>query len=153
MTSRARQLRRFLELAHAERQTLIASATGLPLVWLGLRLLGLARMQALLQAHHDQMGQPLPLQDMQALAGLVNIAARHTVGPVTCLTRSLLLVWLLRRRGVRGQLRIGVRRIESGLAAHAWVEVDDMPVNDQADIGARFLPFGELIPLRAFQTR
>ena len=42
-----------------------------------------------------------------------------------CLTRSLVLIDLLARRGVQGQLVIAVRPQELlALAAHAWVEVD-----------------------------
>lgn len=142
----------FLKLGRADQRTLIAATTGLPLVWLGLHLLGLSRIHALLTGPPVARRQPMPLQDMQALAGVVNIGARHTWG-ATCLTRSLLLIWLLRRRGVQTQLRIGVRLAGDGLAAHAWVELGDVPVNDQADIRDRFAPFGDLVPLKAFRGR
>jgi hypothetical protein len=38
-----------------------------------------------------------------------------------CGPRSLTLWWLLRRHGVAGELRIGVRRDGECIAAHAWV--------------------------------
>lgn len=79
--------------------------------------------------------------DVLALAEAVNIAARHTPFHATCLTRSLLLCWLLRRRGVSSELRIGVNLSAGMLRAHAWVECAGQPVNDRADIADEFRPF------------
>jgi transglutaminase superfamily protein len=146
------RLVQFQKLGFADQRTLIAAATGLPLVWLGLHLLGLSRIHALLTGPPLARTQPMPFKDMQALAGVVNIAARHSWG-ATCLTRSLLLIWLLRRRGIHTQLRIGVRLAGGGLAAHSWVELGDLPVNDQPDVRARFAPFSDLVPLKAFRAR
>jgi hypothetical protein len=58
-----------------------------------------------------------------------------------CLQRSLVLAWLLRRRGIDGRLRIGVQTDEGGLIAHAWVEVAGEPVNDTRDHCARYAAF------------
>ena len=79
--------------------------------------------------------------DIMALAEAVNIAARHTPFHATCLTRSLLACWLLRRRGVFSELRIGVNLSSGTLKAHAWVEYAGQPVNDRADIADEFRPF------------
>ena len=40
-----------------------------------------------------------------------------------CLPRALATHAMLRRRGIASRLCLGVARKESGLAAHAWVEV------------------------------
>jgi Transglutaminase-like superfamily len=40
-----------------------------------------------------------------------------------CLPRALAAHAMLRRRGIASRLCLGVARKESGLAAHAWVEV------------------------------
>ena len=46
-----------------------------------------------------------------------------------CLTRSLVLLSLLARRGVEGDLVIAVQpRADPGLDAHAWVEVAGSPL-------------------------
>ena len=104
-----RHLAQFRALSPAGQRTLLYAAALMPLFWLGLRLLGLPRFQARLQRSTVTRDAAMSLPDIQALGELVNIAARHTLGPRTCLTRSLLLGWLLRRRGVESQLRIGVR--------------------------------------------
>lgn len=57
-----------------------------------------------------------------------------------CLTESLALWWLLRRRGIRAELRLGVRRILGPLESHAWVEHEGEPLNDTADVRRIFEP-------------
>ena len=45
------------------------------------------------------------------------------LGNKPCLTQALALQWLLRRRGEKVQVHIGVRKNEDGVfAAHAWLE-------------------------------
>ena len=148
----ARHLAQFRALSHAEQRMLLIAAACTPIFWLGLRLLGLPRFQAWLERARKPACPAITLPKIQALGELVNIAARHTLGSRTCLTRSLLLGWLLRRRGVQSQLRIGVRVTQGALDAHAWVECEGVPVNDSLDVSAQFASFGELIPLKAFQA-
>ena len=45
-------------------------------------------------------------------------------GRPTCLAEAAVAYTMLRRRGFEPRLRIGVRRGESVLEAHAWVECD-----------------------------
>ncbi|MES2785449.1 MAG: lasso peptide biosynthesis B2 protein [Pseudomonadota bacterium] len=145
-------LRKLMALSSADRRTLFAAAACMPLFWLGLRVLGLPRFQALLRRTHLTVQTAMSLGEIQTLGNLVNVAARHTLGPRSCLTRSLLLTWLLGRRGVTSQLRIGVRLEAGTLRAHAWVECEGAPVNDQPEIGAQFASFGDLLPMQAFRT-
>ena len=41
-----------------------------------------------------------------------------------------MLWWLLRRRGIAAELRIGARKEFERFEAHAWVEVDSAVLND-----------------------
>jgi hypothetical protein len=52
------------------------------------------------------------------------------------------LWFLLRRKGIDADLVIGAASSEGSLAAHAWVEVDGVPVNDSPDVSDRFGSFG-----------
>ena len=64
-----------------------------------------------------------------------------------CLVQSLVLWFLLRRRGVDASLVIGAPpTMIDGDAAHAWVEVDGTPVNDSADVRDRFPAFDLRLP-------
>jgi hypothetical protein len=133
---------RFTALPRSHKRVLIEASSCLPFFWLGVHLLGLARLQSLLR--RPVAAACLPASEIQAVSDLVNLAARRSPLPATCLTRSLLLAWLLRRRGVRAELRIGVRIANNGLEAHAWVEFEGRPINDKADIAKDFAPFERL---------
>ena len=146
------RLAQFHNLTAMQKRTLLAAWLWLPLFWLGLRVLGLPRFQACLLKTPARSASPLALPVIRGFGEATNIAARHSLFPATCLTRSLLLGCLLRRRGVASKLRIGVRLIQGTLNAHAWVECDGVPVNDSPDVSAQFASFGDLIPLAAFQA-
>jgi hypothetical protein len=130
-------------LSGREQKVLLASLVLLPLFWLGLRLAGLQRFQAWLDRSPVARRAPLTDAEAAALGVAVNHAANHILGPASCLTRSLLLRWLLRRFGTASDLRIGVSFEEGKLAAHAWVEKDRIPVNDSPDAVARFAAFDQ----------
>jgi hypothetical protein len=139
----ARRLTQFRALPPSERGIVIAAMLRLPLFWIGLRLLGLQRLQARLQRTPPGRATTPSLAELQRIGTLVNAAANQALGPANCLTRSLYLWWLLRRRGVETDLRIGVRLADGALEAHAWVEHAGLPINDRPDVSADFPPFAE----------
>ena len=136
-----RNLSRFLALAAPERRTFLAAMALLPLFWISLRVTGLQRLQARLQRTPLRSLATLTHDEITRLGALVNSASHHALGPANCLTRSLYLWWLLRRRGIDSQLRIGVRLTGGVLDGHAWVEHVGIPVNDRPDVSADFTPF------------
>ena len=153
MSHSSSRIHRFCVLNAAQQRTLLAAWAWLPLFWLSLRVLGLARFREWLQGTSPSPSPAcgiLTIRDIQAVGETVNIASRHMPFPATCLTRSLVLIWMLRRRGVRSDLRIGVHLARGTLYAHAWVECEGVPVNDRADIAIEFPPFGEVLPTSAF---
>ena len=133
-----------------EQKVLLASLVLLPLFWLGLRLAGLQRFQAWLDRSPIARRAPLSQPEATALGVAVNRAANHVFGLATCLTRSLLLRWLLRRYGTTSDLRIGVRFEEGVLAAHAWVEKDGIPVNDRPEVVERYAAFDQPVAPEMF---
>ena len=58
-----------------------------------------------------------------------------------CLQRSLVLVWLLRRHGLKPSLAIGIRLQEHALEAHAWAELGGTPVGEVVDPSETFRRF------------
>lgn len=142
---------RWRALSPAQRRALALAWCLLPAVWLALRAWGLPRLQAWL-TRRPLPTRPvaMPLTEVAELGRAVNIAARLSPFPVTCLTRSLLLGWLLRRHGVASELRIGVQLKGGVFSAHAWVECGGVPVNDRADVAADFPPFDNLGPMAPF---
>jgi hypothetical protein len=124
----------------------------LPATALALHLIGLRRLQALL----DRFSTPnepndFPIQDGDALregkeiARIVNAAARHGPYRANCLPRSLVVWCLLRRRSIVCDLRIGVRKEDGRFEAHAWIEHKGAVVNDWGDVGQRFVSFDRAI--------
>jgi hypothetical protein len=133
-----------------EQKVLLASLVLLPFFWLGLRLAGLQRFQAWLDRSPIARRAPLTDAEAAALGVAVNRAANHILGSANCLTRSLLLRWLLRRFGTASDLRIGVRFEEGKLAAHAWVERDGIPVNDRPEVVACYAAFEQPVSPEMF---
>jgi hypothetical protein len=71
--------------------------------------------------------RPLVAADRHRLASAVGRVLAPLPTDSRCLTRSLVLLALLERRGVAGTLVIGVRP-EPLFAAHAWVECEGEPL-------------------------
>ncbi len=68
-------------------------------------------------SHQKQEGA-----DLQRMVWLVELADRYAPGRSSCLRQSAALAWLLRRRGITTNLRIGVAREEGNILAHSWLE-------------------------------
>ena len=145
-------LSRFRALPRPERRTFMTAMAMLPLFWIGLRVLGLQRLQTWLQRNPRSVAGPLSTEALQRLGTLINSAAHHALGPANCLTRSLYLWWLLQRKGVPSELRIGVRLTGGTLEAHAWVEHDGIPINDRPDVSTDFAPFAEPVSPSLFSA-
>jgi hypothetical protein len=72
---------------------------------------------------------------------MVDAAAREGLHRGTCLERSLVLWWLLRRKQVPAQICLGARKTASLFEAHAWVEVDGRVINDTGEVHNHYAPF------------
>ncbi|HEV2388546.1 MAG TPA: lasso peptide biosynthesis B2 protein [Candidatus Acidoferrales bacterium] len=134
--------RKFRGLPAEEKKLFLRAALLLPLVRVGLKALGLKRVAALLQSSPPPppLGNPSDrLGEARRAARLVAIAARYAGG--ACLAQALVSVWLLERRGIPADLRIGVRKSDRGLEAHAWVELLGTVLNDGQDVTERFAAF------------
>jgi hypothetical protein len=136
-------LRKLRSLRPAGRRLLVQSACLLPLVSLGVRVLGLRRVQALLNASACRLATPSGHQMLDVRRALRVVRCLGSDGPFrgNCLSRSLVLCWLLRRRGIQCELRIGVDRKAADFRAHAWVEVDGIPLNAGREVHERFAVF------------
>lgn len=122
----------------------------LPLFWFGLRFFGLSRFQAWLDRFPLAQRPSLNYTEAAELGLAVNRAASRVLGAASCLTRSLFLRWLLRFYGTTSDLRIGVRFENGEFAAHAWVEKDGVPVNDQPEVVAGFAAFDQPVSPELF---
>lgn len=100
---------------------------GLPLVSISLRLLDYKRTRSLMEwmSRHPQprVASIAEVRDADRLAQLAAMAGNRGVVKATCLRQALLVHATLRRRGLQPELKLGVRREDGGIAAHAWVEL------------------------------
>lgn len=68
--------------------------------------------------------------DAHAIASIfADVVARHPVS-TNCLHRALALHFVLVRRGVDAQFRIGIRREAPHFPGHAWVEAAGVALNE-----------------------
>lgn len=148
-----RRLEQWRSLAPGERRLLLWLAVLLPLIGAALRLLDYNRSRTLLERLSQASKRPMPADPpaatadtAQRLARLVSIAANHGPYRATCLRQSLALWWLLRRRGIAAELRIGVRKEQGELQAHAWVEHGGQALNDAQGVTASYSAFQPSFP-------
>ena len=152
MASISGAVRRLRRMSWSQRRALLFALVMLPLTTLSLRVFGLQRTMGVEPARSKRNLGSSEDQRNEAhrLAYLVGVAARRGLGRPNCLTRSVVLWGLLRRRGMAGQLRLGVRGGNgAGPLFHAWVEYDGAVINDAPDVAKLYAPFaGKVAPGR-----
>ncbi len=111
----------WLESSPRERMLFLRAALLLILTRGALKTIGFASIRRLLDAAPggDESGR---LEEAQLAARSVERAGRYLPFATTCLDRALALCWMLRLDLLGGSLRIGVKKDDQELAAHAWVE-------------------------------
>ncbi len=145
-------LRRFSLLDSEARGIFLRAAILLPVISLSLKMCGFrATQESLLRflAHPrlvpqgDPTGPRLAFERTRLTARMVNAAGRHAWPGSTCLEKSLVLWWLLRRQGIESELRIGARKLDGKFEAHAWVERESIAVNEPPEGHRHYAPFDE----------
>jgi hypothetical protein len=93
----------------------------------GLAWLGYAKLRRWLSGflQTQRRAAEISSEEVDRIVWAVSTAGRIVLGAKPCLPLAMATQWLLGRRGVLTDLRIGVMRGDSGqLEAHAWVEQD-----------------------------
>ena len=141
-----KKLKQLQELTVSEWRVLLLSIFLLPMIALFLQLKGFKWTQTLFSNH--LLGKPkisihedMQLEEAQSVARMVSIAANHGPYHANCLKSSLLIWWLLGRRGITTDLKIGVNKDAGDFNAHAWVEYRGNVLIDASDIEDRFSAF------------
>jgi hypothetical protein len=128
------RLRRFSALERSAQNLFLRAIVLLPLVTLSLRWRGFRATQAMLQRFlsDGKMGPEVARlgKCVAEAAHMLNAADRHGLVHPSCLAKSMTLWWLLGRQGIASHLRIGTRKENEKLKAHAWVERDGVALNE-----------------------
>lgn len=141
------RLSRARELTARQWSVLLSALFWLAVTEVGLRLLGLSRLQRLLLPRSRRRHGTVSLKEIAEVIHLVDMAVRRLPGSGACLRRSLVLQRFLAREGIETELRFGVRKSDGSLEAHAWLEHEGRPLGEAAPVEERFaklLPAGEL---------
>src|SRR6266550_7732028 len=139
------RLRRFSALERPAQELFLRAVVLLPLVALSLRWRGFRATQAALQRFLSK-ANPGPAAALLSKAAavtahMVNAADRHGLVHPSCLAKSLTLWWLLGRQGITSRLRIGIRKQNDQLEAHAWVEREGVALNEPEERHQHYAAF------------
>ena len=123
-----RRLRRLLRMSRGDMALLLQAAGLLVSIRLGLWCVPFATLRKMLAAlARTKQRAPVSgdLRAAERAIWAVETAGRHLPAVGTCLIQALAAYVLLGRRGCVPDLRIGVKRDDSGkFVAHAWLEKD-----------------------------
>jgi hypothetical protein len=124
----------------------LEAAAALPATCIAMRVAGFnickaALTRPLSAANPTGADAAATLAAAQKVARLEAATARALFFRSTCLEQSLVLCWMLRRRGMNPVLRVGARKQAEHLEAHAWVEIDGAVLGDEGRQHAHFVPF------------
>jgi hypothetical protein len=121
-----RRIRKLLKLTPSEYCLLAESVLMLGVVKIGLWLLPFRTMHRLVAARKLKAGavdKELERRSIKRVVWAVDVVSHYIPLFKNCLNRALATQVLLKRRGHRASLQIGVQRGEEGqFEAHAWIE-------------------------------
>ncbi len=124
-------IQKLVELSPRAWLTLL-EITGVSLfVEVGLRMLPFKRLLGLLSRHPTRQVENARLTE---LSRLTRAWFRRYPGNLTCLKKALILLTLLRHRGIPTELKIGLAKDGSILQAHAWLEQNGQVMSDAPDV-------------------
>jgi hypothetical protein len=119
-----------------------------PLTAVALRTVGFRRWSSFLLKFASQRYPVAPvapetLKSARRTARMVVVAAEEGLVHGKCLEQSIVLWWFLKRRRLPAELKIGGRRTNKVFEAHAWVELNGIPVNDGDTVYTEYAPFSK----------
>ncbi|WP_052108119.1 lasso peptide biosynthesis B2 protein [Aerolutibacter daejeonensis] len=140
-------VRRVLALSWQEKWQLAALTLLLPIVDLHLRARGLQATRRSLGRLRGLASPRLPdaldMQRAERLAQLAAIAGKRGLYANTCLRQALLVHWWLRRRGLPAELVIGAQPGDANLDAHAWIELQGIPLAQHRQLPPELVRFSD----------
>ncbi len=133
--------RRWSSLPSDERRALVTMLWLVPALHVAVRVFDYRRTRAWIDRLADRRATRATVRPRIAALRLATTRVQaYSWLPGNCLSRSLGLYWLLREAGYTPTLRLGVSLAEGTFAAHAWVEHDNVVLNDTQDVSQRYRP-------------
>lgn len=139
--------RGWFDLPRAERRAVIVTAVLVPATHILIRIINYRQTMAVATWTAARWPARPPVADTRLVIDQLRLATarvqRYSPLPGNCLSRSIVLWWRLRRRGLAPDLRLGVSLAGGEFAAHAWVEHEGRVLNDTPDVARRYPPLKE----------
>lgn len=136
-----------MALSSADRASVCQAWLELLRVAAELEVLGFKRLLTAIERESTGAREPIDpdgVTDVRTHAYWLDIASRHHIVRAECLPKSLALHRWARCNGWNSIFRIGVRKADGELVAHAWVELEGLVVNDAPEAVAVFRPLRSL---------
>lgn len=135
--------RGWFDLPRDEQRAVLAMLWLVPALHVAVRVFDYRRTRGFVERRADARRAELTgaPRDVQPYRLATSRVTRYSWLPGNCLSRSLALLWLLRRNGHDADLRLGVSLDGGAFAAHAWVELGGVVLNDRQDVTTRYAAF------------
>jgi hypothetical protein len=109
-------------------------------------LRGYAKTEASLQSRAESNSEDISAGQDVALriaktSRMVRAASQLGSMRATCLAQSLTLWFLLRQQNISSVIKIGVRKKDGHMEAHAWVERNGVALNETDEVHQHYAPF------------
>jgi hypothetical protein len=143
-----RRRRGWFDLPRDERRAVLTMVWLVPALHVAVRVWDYRRTRAWLDDRADRRSRRLrePEGRVEAYRLATARVTRYSWLPGNCLSRSLALLWLLRRSGHDAELHLGVSLAGGAFAAHAWITLAGRVLNDTQDVASRYVPFSSAAP-------
>lgn len=144
------QFQKLLALTPYQGYLLISAMIMLPSIRLSLKVSGFNKtyqriISQTLEAQIPKELSNLYIKQAKDISRIIDIASTHGFYQANCLTRSLLLLSILKKQNIACQLMIGVNQQSTNsindFSAHAWVESEGEVLNDRSNICTSFKAF------------
>jgi len=147
MNTLMKRYKQLLELSPSEVYIIFVALFLLPITAILLKIKGFNQTQRILNqlsknGSDSELSKERQKAKAQSITRMVSITASYGPCRVKCLNKSLVSRWLLRKRGITSDLKIGASKDSSeNFNAHAWLEIQGVVINDSKDVGSRFSVF------------
>lgn len=133
----------FWKLSGADRQMLLFMSTGVIIIAASLRMFGFKAVLSVIRLFESSSDiQQTDIADYtKRLKRLTRIIKFKGIFCGNCLSRSLMILGLMRRKGICCDLVIGSRLRNGELEAHAWVEHNGQPLNASPRVRGNYTAF------------
>ena len=94
-----------------------------------------------LEEHHVEAQRPLTESEKSSIVihrRMVTLASRYHFVNANCLPKSLTLKWMLQKENIHCELRLGLRQGAEQFQGHAWLQRNDIVLNDDHDVALRY---------------